>query len=465
MKCVILAGGGGLRLWPLSRKSRPKQFLPLIGETTLFSKTVSRNIPFCDSILTITNDDYRFIAEQELEKLHFASHTLLLESVGRNTAPAIALACLQCEENELIFVVPADAAIAEDSLYAEAVLQGQALAKQGKLVTFGIRPTSPHTEYGYIQYQGNDVLAFKEKPSSDTAQRYLQSGDYLWNSGMFMFYSGIFLRELEKYRPDIYHACRTVSEQLGKESVIRIPEEEMLKIPAESIDYAVMERSDCISVVPSSFSWSDVGGLEALSAMLPEDECNNRKKGENIIISACKNVDVISEAAGKLIVVNDLENVLITSTNDATYITKHGSSQQIKAIIQENNEEYASFFNENTLSYRPWGHYEVLLSLPTYKVKRILVKPSKRLSLQKHEHRSEHWIVVSGLASITIGNKEKTLAPGQSVYIPEKTLHRVANYQSEPLIIIEIALGSIISEDDIIRFEDDFQRETRNTSL
>lgn len=343
--------------------------------------------------------------------------------------------------------------------YEEAVHEAENLAAEGNIVTFGIRPQSPQTGYGYIRYSGHDVVSFKEKPDLVTAERYLQEGDYLWNSGMFMFKAGVILSEVETYRPDILKACRDMISHLDTgEEPLSLPEDDMLAIPSESIDYAVIEKSRIIKVVPSDFYWNDMGGLEAFIGISKPDTFDNRIRGANTIISGCHNVNVINDAENSLVVANDLDDVMITNTNNAVYVTRKGTSEKIKQIIGTYEDEYGRFFDENVRSYRPWGYYEVLVNASHYKVKLITVYPGKRLSLQRHFHRSEHWTIAQGVATITLGQETHEYQPNQSTYIPIGVLHRLGSDTDENLEIIEVSLGDILSEDDIERVEDDFVR-------
>lgn len=458
MKGIVLAGGGGLRLWPLSRKGYPKQFLKLGGDRTMFAESVFRNQIFCDEFMVITNDSYRFIAEKEINSLEINNYQILLESVGRNTAPAITIAAMLSDPEDILFVVPADAQIHDEVKYKEAVESAEKLAKDCNIVTFGIKPTSAHTGYGYIRYSLNEVLSFTEKPNQDTADSYLNSGDYLWNSGMFMFKSHVFLSEIKKYRSDIFDSCKNIVSKIKRDKIITLSQEDMICIPAESVDYAVMEKSQKIKVVPAEFYWNDVGGLEAVCDMLSKDENYNSLIGDNTIINNCKNVSVINDTVNKIVVANDISDIIITNTSNAIYVTAKGSSQKIKDIINEHQESKGEFFNDDIKVYRPWGFYEVVISRENYKVKRITVYPGKRLSLQKHNFRSEHWTIVSGTAEVTIGNKKMECTANQSTYISIGERHRLANKGSDNLEVIEVSLGSIVSEDDIIRFDDDFGR-------
>lgn len=345
MKCILLAGGSGLRLWPLSRKQFPKQFLLVDEQYTMLQQAVLRNAPFCDSFLVVTGSNYRDIVEKQLREVCQKPFQILLETVGRNTAPAMALAALCCDPQELLLVVPADASILPGEDYTKAVRKAVALAAEGYIVTFGLKPTQPHTGYGYIRFHGNDVLEFKEKPDAATAQAYLDSKEYLWNSGMFLFQSQVFLSELQLLRPDILGACQALMEGISKkETCSTLPREKMLSIPAESVDYAVMERSRRIKVVPAYFPWSDIGNLEAFCELAPMTQEQNRSIGTNVILRNCKRVSVVNQAKEQLIVVNGLENVVIANTPDAIYISTYGEAADIKEIMAEGTEENKRFF-------------------------------------------------------------------------------------------------------------------------
>lgn len=448
---VVLAGGGGLRLWPLSRTGLPKQFLKLTSDNTMFFETISRNKQFCDEFIVTTNLEYKFLCENDLGNLDI-KYKLILESIGRNTAPAIAINAMLVPADEILYIMPADAKIINDDRYTCATLEAKRLAGEGSIVTFGIKPTCPHTGYGYIQHKHNSVLSFKEKPDEKTAISYINQGDFLWNSGMFMFKAGVFLSELEKYNKEIYDTCKNLVQAIKMDKLdIHLEKEYMEKIPAISVDYAVMEHSSLLKVVESDFVWDDIGGLEAVAHL--------NKNPKNTIFNNTNNVSVINDTAERLIIVNNVEDLIITDTNDAIYISKKGYSSDIKEIISNNKAQYNSFFDENIKTYRPWGFYEVLIHSVGYKVKRITVNPGKRLSLQKHNHRTEHWTVVSGTATITLGDITKDFNANESAYIDLEMNHRLANNTNIPVQIIEVAVGNVISEEDIIRIEDDYLRE------
>lgn len=458
MKCVVLAGGAGLRLWPLSRNQYPKQFLKLEGENSLFVNTINRNKSILNDFMIITNDSYRFIAEKEISKIKDINYEFVYETIGKNTAPAIAISAMLSDPEEIIFVVASDAYIQDVDKYKEAVREAERLAYEGSIVTFGINPSFANTEYGYIKFNGNSVIEFKEKPDSITAKKYYDSGEYLWNSGMFMFKSRVLLEELKKYRKDIFDACNRIYEIIKDKKNPTLPKDFMENVPSESIDYAVMEKSSLVKVVPAYFKWNDVGSLEAVSDIIEKYDGSNTFKGSNLIVNNCENTSIINETKNKLVVVNGLKDIVIANTNNAVYISKKGVSPQIKNIINDNLDVYGEYFNENILNYRPWGYYEILENAKFYKVKSIVVYPGKRLSLQKHQYRSEHWVIVKGIANVTIGDVIKEYRINESVYIPIGEVHRLENKSEEILEIIEIATGSIISEDDIIRLDDDYGR-------
>lgn len=452
MKNIILCGGNGTRLWPVSRTLMPKQFVKLFNGKSLFQLTVERNNKVCSSNFIISNIEQYFLAIDQLEKdklYHLEDSRFLLEPVGRNTAPAIALACFDLDPNEIVLVTPSDHLINDEVEYEKVIKLAKKLAKENNLVTFGITPEFPETGFGYIEgikenkdLEYLDVKAFHEKPNYEIAKKYVEAGNYYWNSGMFCFKAGIFLEELKKYSLDIYEVSKKAYENKGKieKSQIRIKKEDMLKIPANSIDYAVMEKSKIVKVIPSNIKWSDVGNFEALSEKLSSDEDNN-------FVLAKKHTELI-----------DVKDLIIVDTQDALLISKKGSSQKIKERVMKLKKEGSPLPDIHLKAHRPWGTYEVLVDTLGYKVKRIEVKSGKRLSLQKHFHRNEHWIVVSGTATVTVGNEMKLLRPNESTYIKMGEVHRLANDGKIPVVIIEAQVGEYTGEDDIVRLEDDFKR-------
>lgn len=441
MTNIILCGGSGTRLWPISRTLLPKQFVKLFDNKSLFQLTIERNKTVCDHQMIVSNTEQYFLALDQLEELNSDNNRYVLEPIGRNTAPAIALACLALDPSEIVLVTPSDHLIKDQTAYTKVLNRAQELAKDGFLVTFGIQPSYPETGFGYIEANGEEVNAFHEKPDSQKAQQYIDEGNYYWNSGMFCFQAGVFLDELRKYADDIYTASLNAYSNAMKEGMIRIKHEDMIAISDLSIDYAVMEKSDRVRVVPSNISWSDVGSFDALSEELPNDENNNF---------------IISDKPVSLI---DISDLIIVDTEDALLISKKGSSQKIKEIVGFHKQTNPELTHIHRTAHRPWGTYTVLEDTPGYKIKRIMVKPGKRLSLQKHFHRNEHWIVVSGTATVTVGENTFIVRPNESTYIRMGEIHRLANEGKIPVVLIEAQVGEYTGEDDIVRISDDFKRE------
>ncbi|MBA3025019.1 MAG: mannose-1-phosphate guanylyltransferase/mannose-6-phosphate isomerase [Sulfurimonas sp.] len=454
MTNIILCGGSGTRLWPISRTLMPKQFVKLFDEKSLFQLTVKRNAEVCDSQFIVSNAEQYFLALDQLEELQQENNKYLLEPVGRNTAPAIALACMALDAEEIVLVTPSDHLIKNETEYKKVLQSAKELAEENQLVTFGITPTFAETGFGYIEAEGFAVKAFHEKPDAKRAQEYLNAGNYYWNSGMFCFKAGVFLDELKKYSPGIYEASFKAFENASKETIIRIKHEDMMSIPEDSIDYAVMEKSTIVKVVPSDIAWSDVGSFDALFDELPKDENNNTLNEKHIGIDSKNNLIYGNH---RIIATVDIEDCIIVDTGDALLISKKGSSQKVKQVVEE-VKKTTDLHNVHLTSYRPWGTYTVLEDTAGYKIKRIEVKPGKRLSLQKHFHRNEHWIVVSGTATVTVGNETKFVRPNESTYIKMGELHRLSNEGKLPVVLIEAQVGEYTGEDDIVRIEDDFQR-------
>ncbi|WP_345974988.1 mannose-1-phosphate guanylyltransferase/mannose-6-phosphate isomerase [Sulfurimonas sp. HSL3-7] len=474
MTNIILCGGSGTRLWPLSRTLMPKQFVQLFNSESLFQKTVARNQKACDAQFIVSNAEQYFLAVDQIEEMKAGirarragdpheTHAVnyesryLLEPVGRNTAPAIALACLALDADEIVLVTPSDHLIKDEKAYLEAVEKAKTLAQDDNLVTFGITPQYPETGFGYIEAEGEDVLSFKEKPDALTAQAYLDAGNYYWNSGMFCFRAGLFLEELQTYSPEIYEASLNAFENAKRDEMVRISHEDMAAIPEDSIDYAVMEKSSRVKVVPSDIAWSDLGSFDALYEELPQDEAGNAASTQRCepIIQESKNNLIISE---KLVAAIDVDDLLIIDTADALLVSKKGSSQKVKEVVKELKARNSELPNIHVTAHRPWGTYTILDESDGYKVKRIVVKPGKRLSLQKHYHRSEHWIVVSGTATVTRGKEEYLVRANESTYIPMGEIHRLENVGRIPLVMIEAQVGEYVGEDDIVRILDDFKR-------
>jgi len=452
---IILCGGSGTRLWPISRTLMPKQFVKLFEDKSLFQLTVQRNEKVCSSQYIVSNAQQYFLALDQLEELEKMNNKYLLEPVGRNTAPAIALACMSLDPQELVLVTPSDHLIKNESEYEKVLARAKELAQEGSLVTFGITPTFAETGFGYIEANGEDVQAFHEKPDYKTATEYFEAGNYYWNSGMFCFKAGTFLDELQKYSPKIYETCqRALESQKTDNEMIRIDHEAMMNIPEDSIDYAVMEKSHKVKVVASNIDWSDLGSFDALYDELPKDENGNTLNKNHISIDSKNNLVYGKE---RKIATVDIEDLIIVDTGDALLISKKGSSQKVKAVVNELKKD-TQLHNIHLTGYRPWGTYTVLEDTDGYKIKRIEVKPGKRLSLQKHYHRNEHWIVVSGTATVTVGDKVELIRPNESTYIKMGEIHRLENQGKIPVVLIEAQVGEYTGEDDIVRLEDDFKR-------
>jgi len=455
MTNIVLCGGSGTRLWPVSRTLMPKQFVKLFGEKSLFQLTVERNAQICDNQFIVSNTEQYFLALDQLEELDKSNNRYLLEPVGRNTAPAIALACMALEEDEMVLVTPSDHLIKDEDEYKVVLEKATVLAKKNRLVTFGITASFPETGFGYIEAEGSEVKAFHEKPDLETATSYVNAGNYYWNSGMFCFKAGVFLEELKAYAPSIYNACLTAYKNANKNAMIRIKHEDMLNIPEESIDYAVMEKSCIVNVVASNIDWSDVGSFDALFEELPKDKNNNTQNEKHISLNSKNNL-IYGE--DKYIATVDVEDLIIVDTGDALLVSQKGSSQKIKQVVNE-IKKISELHHIHLTGHRPWGTYTVLENTDKYKIKRIVVNPGKRLSLQKHFHRNEHWVVVSGTATVRVGDDEKLIRPNESTYIKMGEVHRLSNEGKIPVVLIEAQVGEYMGEDDIVRIEDDFKRE------
>ncbi len=425
------------------------------NKPSLFQETIQRNKQLCNKKIIVLNEEHYFLA---LDQIGDESEgcCFLVEPIGRNTAAAIALACLTLNSNEIVLVSPSDHIIQNVPNYTKAVLDAVELAKNNKLVTFGVKPTYPESGYGYIKTKQQDVISFCEKPDLTTANNYIESGDYFWNSGIFCFKANIFLSELAKYRPDIYQACLAAHKHtVQKYNIIKPSMQDMLAIPEESIDYAVLEKSNQLKTVLLDAEWSDLGSFESLDKTFKQDK-NGNTASENLI--TINSADNFVLANNKIVSLVDISNLIIVDTQDALLIAKKGSGQKIKEIVSMLKKINSDICETHPITHRPWGTYTVLESSDKYKIKKLIVKPKKRLSLQKHIHRSEHWIVVSGRALVTIGGTQTFVHANESTYIPATEIHRLENQDESDLVMIEVQAGNYVGEDDIIRLEDDFQR-------
>ena len=461
---VIMAGGSGTRLWPLSRAAHPKQFLRLHGEDTMLQATVKRLSGLdVQASITICNEEHRFFVAEQLREIDKLG-PIILEPVGRNTAPAIALAALTAKDDPLLLVLAADHVIQDEGAFREAVIRAIPLAKAGKLVTFGIVPNGPHTGYGYIKRglnlgDGFEVDAFVEKPSTDIAQNYFSSGDYYWNSGMFLFRASRYLEELRKLRPDILERCQeSVMDVKTDLDFLRIDKDAFESCPAESVDYAVMEKTPHAVVVPMNAGWSDIGSWSSLWDISEKDSEGNATHGD-VILHDSNNSYVRTD--GKLVAAIGVKDLVIVATKDIIMVAHKNSDQDVKLVTEKLKESSRSEWHLSREVYRPWGKYDSIDKGERYQAKRITVKPGAKLSVQMHHHRAEHWIVVSGTARVTNGDKIFLLSENESTYIPTGTVHALENPGIELLEIIEVQSGSYLGEDDIVRFEDIYGRVTQ----
>ncbi|HIE73073.1 MAG TPA: mannose-1-phosphate guanylyltransferase/mannose-6-phosphate isomerase [Flavobacteriales bacterium] len=464
---VVLSGGSGTRLWPLSRKLHPKQFIELIGETTLFQEAVLRLPESIESPLIICNEEHRFLAAEQLRKINKKPKSIILEPVGKNTAPAIALAALksiQESKDAILLVLSADHLIQDIGKFHQAIALATKQAEQNKLVTFGIAPNKIETGYGYIKANISknknyyDIDEFVEKPDYKTAKKYVDSGGYFWNSGMFMFKASVYLSELEKYEPEILSACqKSCQTEFHDLDFIRLNEQEFLKCPSQSIDYAVMEKTKNSSMVILDANWNDVGSWTALWDSQAKDNDNNLIVGDVILDKVSDTY--IHSTSNRLVSVIGLSDLIVVDTQDAVLVTNKDHAQDVKNIVEKIKKNGRLESDQHRKTLRPWGYYDLIDRGEGFQVKRILVNPGEKLSLQKHSHRAEHWVVVKGKAQVICGEKKFQLVENQSTYIPLGEIHRLENIESRPLEIIEIQTGSYLGEDDIIRIDDDYDRE------
>ena len=468
---VILSGGSGTRLWPLSRAKKPKQFLPLLNDKSMLQNTLLRvkGLAALGAPLIICNEDHRFMVAEQLRELAISNPAIILEPEGRNTAPAIAVAALkaiQQGDDPLLLVLAADHAIKDVPAFHQAVELAVPAANQGKLVTFGIVPTSAHTGYGYIRRDAkhdptlpagvSSVARFYEKPDATTARQFVESGEYYWNSGMFLFKASRLLAELQQFAPDIVVAAE---QALAKASTdldfIRLDKVAFNASPSDSIDYAVMEKSANAVMVPLDAGWSDVGSWDALWQVMAKDEQGNVCRGD-VLLEQCHNSYVYAEQ--RLVTAIGLDDVVVVETKDAVLVAHKSQLQGVKNIVAKLQSYGRSEVDLHREVFRPWGKYDSVDSGERYQVKHITVKPGAKLSVQMHHHRAEHWVVVSGSALVRNGDKEFLVTENESTFIPVGTIHSLENPGKIPLELIEVQSGSYLGEDDIIRFEDKYGR-------
>lgn len=459
---VILSGGSGTRLWPLSREHFPKQLLCLSGNETLLQQTVSRlhGLDEAANPLLVCNEEHRFLVAEQIRQLACTPLEIILEPAGRNTCPAATLAALaltRIDRDALMLLMPADHSIKDVFVFQAAIRSAVELAEQGYLVTFGIVPSTPETGYGYIRKgEGARVARFVEKPDAATAARYVASGDYLWNSGMFLMKAAHWLEELERHDPDILAACRAAYVSGAKDGEFyRLAKEPFLACRSDSIDYAVMEKTDRAAVVPLDAGWSDVGAWSSLWQMSDRDAAGNVLRGD---IVAHDTRDSLIVSQHRLVAAVGLDDIIVIETPDAVLVAKRDRAQDVKEIVSRLKSQKRSEHLMHRRVYRPWGWYEGMDHGERFQVKRLMVKPGAAISLQLHHHRAEHWVVVKGTARVTRDNDSFVMTENESTYIPIGTRHRLENPGTIPLEIVEVQSGSYLGEDDIVRFADNYNR-------
>ena len=444
MKCLVLSGGKGDRLWPLSRQEYPKQFIGMQKNHSLFQETIARNIPFCDEFIIVTNEEYKFIIEDQMKSFQDITYRCVFEGVGRKTTAAIILSCMQLPLSELVYVVAADQ-IVEGENYKETVMTAKEWAKEGYLVTIGQEIKHPETRFGYIRYSGNDVQSFVEKPDEETARAYMESGDYLTNTGMFLFQVGDLLAELEKCSKDVFLQMRGAYKKcIRRNGNIYYPEAVLKQVDALPIERTVFEKTEKARVVRGDFKWQDIGSLKDLSAI----DIRTVNRGYEVQ-NNCENVMIVNQCGRRLVVADGVEDLAIVNTQDAVYVGKNGESEGLKQIMNE-NEHLAPFFKSGRVSYRSWGTYELLVDEPTYRVKRIMIRAGKTIYAHKHLYRSEYWTLVSGTAKITLDGCVFEKKSGDCILVEPGMVHQISNAGDEPLSVIEVSVGSNVTEDDMV---------------
>jgi mannose-1-phosphate guanylyltransferase/mannose-6-phosphate isomerase len=465
---VIMAGGSGTRLWPLSRAGFPKQFLVLSGKTSLFQQAASRLQGLGDADTTVAdplivgNEDHRFLVLDQLREIKTEPSAVLLEPVGRNTAPAVTLAALYALEgggDPVLVITSADQTVTDDAAFTAALKGAVRMAAEGAIAILGVTPDRPETGYGYIRADGAKVAQFVEKPDQATAEKYLAAGGYYWNAGMFVLKASVWMAALERFRPDIASACRAAwAPRASDEKFVRPAKAEFAAVPGESVDYAVMEKCPGvldIRMQPLAAGWNDLGAWEAVWQVAEKDAAGNASVGDAIISDSH---NTLVHATSRLVSVVGLDDVVVVETPDAILVASREKSQDVKNIVNQLGREQRGEQVLHRKVHRPWGWYDSIDNGPRHQAKRIMVKPGASLSLQMHHHRAEHWIVVSGTAEVTNGDKVLMLTENQSTYIPLGQVHRLRNPGKMDLEIIEVQSGSYLGEDDIVRFEDTYGR-------
>lgn len=459
---VILSGGSGSRLWPLSREEYPKHLIPLLDQQTLLQKTLLRlqGLP-CKDPIVVGNHQQRFMIAEQLQHITVAPEALILEPIGRNTAPAIAIASLLCEQRgeatANLLVLPADHVITDVAAFQQGVTRAHAYCEQGSLVTFGIVPTEPHTGYGYIQ-RGKaldagafQVAQFVEKPDMATAEQYLATGQYSWNSGMFLFRADVYLQTLQQFHPDMVQACRAALAAAQQDlDFLRLEAEAFAHCPDISIDYAVMEKTDKAVVVPMDAGWNDVGSWSSLAEVCPHDAHGNVLQGD-VLVEGTQ--DCFIHANSRFVTAVGVKDHVIVETADAVLVADKNQVQDVKKIVQHLKANHRDERLHHTTRYRPWGQHELLVQSPGFEVRRVLIKPGAHIAMQRHHQRTEHWVVVSGQADIVCDGQSLVLCANESFYVKKGATHRIANTGDQPLIFIEVQLGECLKEDDIERLE------------
>jgi mannose-1-phosphate guanylyltransferase/mannose-6-phosphate isomerase len=470
---ILLAGGAGKRLWPLSRKSYPKQFSKLASENTLFQdsalRLTSSNLIKFDKHITLTNSDFRFIISEQLQEVGIDPGHIIIEPESKNTAPAILASCLYCMQNDddpILIIAPSDHVIPDTASFHAAIKCGLEHLKTGKIVTFGVSPTHPETGYGYLELEEerldkngtSSVKRFIEKPERLAAEKMLETNNYLWNAGIFLFRASDMISAFQNFLPEtLEHANNAIIKGVKDLGFFRLNPENWALLDDISIDYAIMEKADNLVAVPYSSNWSDLGDWDAVWSESNKDHYGNVLSDEAHVID-CRNSILRSESKGQQIMGLGLDSIIAIAMSDAVLVADKNKSQEVKKVVeylQIKNVSQADVFPKD---YRPWGWFESLVIGDQFQVKRIYVKPGCSLSLQSHKFRSEHWIVVDGVAKVTIDNEIKSVSRGHSVYVPLGAIHRMANMEKEPMVLIEVQIGSYLGEDDIIRYEDEYNR-------